>query len=168
MNKPEVWQRGPVEGVPALLQPVAHALLQAREEVEQLMENFPDRLLWENPANMASPAFHLEHMRGVLDRLFTYARAEMLNDEQLNYLRSEGKQYLDDDVCKKLVAAFGKQVDEAVEQLKHTDPATLTDPRGIGRAQIPTTVIGLLFHAAEHVMRHNGQLLVTVKVLLNQ
>ena len=116
---------------------------------------------------MASPAFHLEHMRGVLDRLFTYARAEALNDEQLNYLRSEGKQYLDDEVCKKMVAAFGKQVDNAVEQLKHTNEATLTEARGIGRAQIPTTVIGLLFHAAEHVMRHTGQLLVTVKVLLN-
>jgi len=168
MNKPEVWQRGPVEGVPPLLQPVAHALLQAREEVEQLMEGFPDRLLWESPANMASPAFHLEHMRGVVDRLFTYARAEALNDEQLNYLRAEGKQYLDDEVCKKLVAAFGKQVDKAVEQLEHTDPTTLTDARGIGRAQIPTTVIGLLFHTAEHVMRHAGQLLVTVKVLLYQ
>lgn len=168
MHKPEVWQRGPIEGVPPLLQPVAHALLQAREEVEQLMEGFPDRLLWESPANMASPAFHLEHMRGVLDRLFTYARAKALNDEQLNYLRAEGKQYLDDEVGKKLVIAFGKQVDIAVEQLKHTDPATLTEYRGLGRAQIPTTVIGLLFHAAEHVMRHAGQLLVTVKVLLYQ
>ena len=168
LNKPEVWQRGPVEGVPALLQPVAHALLQAREEVEHLMEGFPDQLLWESPANMASPAFHLEHMRGVLDRLFTYARAEALNDDQLNYLRSEGKQYLDDEVCKKMVAAFGKQVDNAIEQLKHTAPDTLTDGRGLGRAQIPTTVIGLLFHAAEHVMRHTGQLLVTVKVLQNR
>jgi len=167
-NKPEVWQRGPVEGVPSLLQPVAHALLQAREEVEQLMDGFPDRLLWESPANMASPAFHLEHMRGVLDRLFTYARAEALNDEQLNYLRSEGMQYLDDEVCKKMVAAFGRQVDAAIEQLKRTVPDTLTDWRGLGRAQISTTVIGLLFHAAEHVMRHNGQLLVTVKVLLSQ
>jgi len=168
MHKPEVWQRGPIAGIPALLQPVAHALLQAREEVEQLMEGFPDGLLWERPANMASPAFHLEHMRGVLDRLFTYARAEALNDEQLNYLRAEGKQYLDDEVGEKLVIAFGKQVDVAVEQLKHTDPATLTDYRGLGRAQIPTTVIGLLFHAAEHVMRHAGQLLVTVKVLSYQ
>ncbi|OCX53082.1 metal-dependent hydrolase [Mucilaginibacter sp. PPCGB 2223] len=166
-NKPEVWQRGPVDDVPALLQPVAHALLQAHEETEQLMRGFPDRLLWESPANMASPAFHLEHMRGVLDRLFTYARAETLNDEQLNYLRSEGKPYLDDDITQKMVAAFGKQVNEAIGQLKRTDPNTLTDFRGLGRAQIPTTVIGLLFHAAEHVMRHAGQLLVTVKVLSN-
>jgi uncharacterized damage-inducible protein DinB len=39
----------------------------------------------------------------------------------------------------------------------------LTDPRGVGRKQLPSTVLGLLFHAAEHTMRHTGQLLVTVR-----
>jgi len=164
-NQPEVWQRGPVTGVPALLQPVAHALLQARDEVNALMAGFPDELLWNNVANMASPGFHLEHMRGVLNRLFTYARAEALDAEQLRYLATEGKPYLDDKISQKLVEAFNQEVDDAVEQLKNTNEITLTDARGIGRAQIPSTVIGLLFHAAEHVMRHNGQLLVTVRAL---
>ncbi len=164
-NQPEVWQRGPVAGVPALLQPVAHALLQAREEINALMAGLPDELLWKSVANMASPGFHLEHMRGVINRLFTYARAGALDAEQLRYLATEGTPYLDDQISEKLVSAFNQQVDDAVEQLKNTDENTLTDARGIGRAQIPTTVIGLLFHAAEHVMRHNGQLLVTVKVL---
>ncbi|HEU5147585.1 MAG TPA: DinB family protein, partial [Chryseosolibacter sp.] len=50
----EVWQRGPVEGVPALLQPVAHALLQAVEEVERYTANFPSEFLWERPAGVAS------------------------------------------------------------------------------------------------------------------
>jgi len=166
-NKPEVWQRGAVDGIPALLQPVAHALLQAREEVNELMHDFPDQLLWEKPAGMASPGFHLEHMRGVINRLFTYARAEALNEEQLRYLSSEGTPYIDDEITKKIVAAFNKQIDDAIEQLKQTDENSLTAPRGIGRAQIPTTVIGLLFHTAEHVMRHTGQLLVTVRVLKN-
>jgi uncharacterized damage-inducible protein DinB len=168
LNKPEVWQRGPVEGIPALLQPVAHALLQAREEVSELMRDFPDHLLWERPANMASPGFHLEHMRGVMNRLFTYARAGGLNEEQLRYLSSEGTPYLDDEITQKIVEAFNKQVDDAIEQLKGTDENSLLNARGIGRAQIPTTVIGLLFHTAEHVMRHTGQLLVTVKILRNQ
>jgi uncharacterized damage-inducible protein DinB len=167
LNKPEVWQRGPVDGIPALLQPVAHALLQAREEVNDLMHDFPDQLLWEKPANMASPGFHLEHMRGVINRLFTYARAEALNEEQLRYLSSEGTPYIDDEITQKIVDAFNKQIEDAIDQLKQTDENSLTAPRGIGRAQIPTTVIGLLFHTAEHVMRHTGQLLVTVKVLLN-
>ena len=164
-NQPEVWQRGPVPGVPSLLQPVAHALLQAREEVNAIMHGFPDELLWEQPAGMASPAFHLEHMAGVLSRLFTYARGEALDAEQLHYLANEGKAYIDDEIAQKMVEAFGKQVDMALEQLRNTNEATLTQPRGIGRAQIPTTLIGLLFHSAEHIMRHTGQLLVTVRVV---
>jgi len=167
LNKPEVWQRGPVDGIPALLQPVAHTLLQAREEVNELMHDFPDQLLWEKPANMASPGFHLEHMCGVINRLFTYARAEALDEEQLRYLSSEGTPYLDEEIAKNLVAAFNTQIDAAIKQLGQTDENSLTAPRGIGRAQIPTTVIGLLFHTAEHVMRHTGQLLVTVRVLKN-
>ena len=81
-KKPEVWLRGPLDGVPALLQPVAHALLQAREEINELMIGFPEELLWEKLAGMASPGFHLQHLAGVLDRLFTYARNEQLLEQQ--------------------------------------------------------------------------------------
>lgn len=166
-HQPEVWQRGPVEGIPPMLQPVAHALMQAREEAAAIMQGFPDELLWEQPAGMASPAFHLEHVVGVLDRLYTYARGEMLTASQLHYLANEGKAYIDENISQKLVDAFSSQVDDALAQLSVTDEATLTQARGIGRAQIPTTVIGLLVHSAEHIMRHTGQLLVTVKVLQN-
>jgi len=41
------------------------------------------------------------------------------------------------------------------------------EARGIGRKRIPTNVLGLLFHAAEHTQRHTGQLYVTVKMLKN-
>src|SRR5579871_4066051 len=87
----EVWLRGPVDGIPALLQPTAHAILQAREEINVFMKDFPDTLLWEKPAGMASAGFHLQHLSGVLDRLFTYARSEQLSAEQLKYLAAEGK-----------------------------------------------------------------------------
>jgi uncharacterized damage-inducible protein DinB len=163
MNKLEVWQRGPVEGIPALLQPVAHALLQAREEIAVVMDGFPQELLWEKPAGMASPGFHLQHVTGVLDRLFTYAQGVQLNEEQLAYLSGEGKNAAQ--TVAELIANFGKQVDVSLKQLSETDVKTLTDARGIGRRQIPTTVIGLLFHSAEHTMRHLGQLLVTVNFL---
>jgi len=46
---PEVWLRGPLPTIPPLLQPVAHALLQAREEVMERMDGFPEELLWERP-----------------------------------------------------------------------------------------------------------------------
>src|SRR5690606_26794190 len=88
-KKYEVWLHGPVNDIPALLQPVAHALLQAREEVNTLMENFPETLLWEKPAGVASPGFHLQHMKGVINRLLTYAKGEMLNADQLQYLKQE-------------------------------------------------------------------------------
>ena len=87
---PEVWLRGPLPAIPSLLQPVAHALLQAREEVMELMDGFPEELLWERPAGVASPGFHLQHLSGVLDRLFTYARGGGLDKEQLEDLASEG------------------------------------------------------------------------------
>src|ERR1700679_551950 len=90
-RKPEVWLRGAEDGIPPLLQPVAHALLQAREEVNEMMEGFPSVLLWEKPAGLASPGFHLQHLAGVLDRLFTYARGEQLAQQQLAYLAGEGK-----------------------------------------------------------------------------
>jgi uncharacterized damage-inducible protein DinB len=53
----------------------------------------------------------------------------------------------------------------SIAELKNIDPATVTEPRGVGRKQLPSTISGLLFHSAEHTMRHTGQLLVTVKIL---
>src|SRR5579884_2421562 len=79
---PEVWLRGPLPDIPSLLQPVAHAILQAQEEVSAEMKDFPEKLLWERPAGVASVGFHLQHLTGVLDRLFTYASGESLNEEQ--------------------------------------------------------------------------------------
>jgi uncharacterized damage-inducible protein DinB len=116
---------------------------------------------------MASPAFHLQHLTGILDRLFTYARGEGLTEEQFTYLNYEGKEPEQECSVKSLLAKFNSQVDTAIEQLKHTDETTLTETRGVGRAQIPSTVIGLLTHASEHTMRHTGQLLVTVRLLKN-
>ncbi len=161
-KKPEVWLRGPLDGMPPLLQPVAHALLQAREEINELLAGFPDELLWLKVAGMASPGFHLQHLAGVLDRLFTYARGEALTAQQLDYLANEGKGIVELSI---LLENFNRQVDIAIKQLSETDADTLTEVRGVGRAQIPSTVIGLMVHAAEHTMRHTGQLLVTVNVL---
>src|SRR6188472_1390834 len=90
-QKLEVWQRGPLPGIIPLLQPVAHALLQAREEVNEITKDFPEALLWERHAGLASPAFHLQHLSGVLDRVFTYARNEKLTQQQFDLLKAEGK-----------------------------------------------------------------------------
>jgi len=167
-SKREVWLRGPLPGMPALLQPVAHALLQAQEELNSFMAGFPEELLWEKPAGLASPGFHLQHLAGVLNRLFTYAADQQLNQVQLDYLKSEGKPPAGEYSTETLLAVFNKQVDNCINQLKNTDESTLTDSREVGRAKLPSTVIGLYTHSAEHTMRHTGQLLVTVKVLADK
>ena len=162
---PEYWLRGPVAGISPYLQPAAHALLQARDEVTELMKDFPEHLLWEKPAGVASVTFHLQHLTGVLDRLFTYAKGETLTAEQLQALRDEGQQTSAGINVQMLLQTFHQQVDKALDQMRATDEATLTAFRGVGRAQLPSTVLGLMMHAAEHSMRHTGQLLVTVRVL---
>lgn len=160
----EVWQRGPVEGVPSLLQPVAHALLQAVEDAERYTADLDSSLLWERPAGVASPGFHLVHMRGVMDRLFTYARGGSLSPEQMEALKAEKEMVLAAS-AHELVSALRIQVENALNQLRNTQENILTEGRALGRKQIPTTVMGLLFHTAEHCQRHVGQLLVTVRIL---
>ena len=164
-KKLEVWLRGPLPTVTPLLQPVAHTLLQAREELNELMTGFNEVLLWVKPMGMASVGFHLQHLTGVIGRLFTYARGEALTQQQLNYLQAEGKSPEKDYTIKDMVGRFNKQVDKAIKQLSQVDESTLTEARGVGRAQLPSTVIGLYTHTAEHTMRHLGQLMVTVGIL---
>jgi uncharacterized damage-inducible protein DinB len=164
-NLPEVWLRGPLPEVPPLLQPVAHALLQAREEVTELLADFPAAKLAERPLGLASVGFHLSHLVGVLDRTFTYARGEALSEAQLAYLGAEGQPPTHLGAVQELVQAFDTQVATALAQLKATPEAELPEWRGVGRAQLPSTVIGLLVHAAEHTTRHVGQLLVTARLV---
>jgi uncharacterized damage-inducible protein DinB len=160
----EAWLRGPVDGVPALLQPVAHALLQAREETRILLHEFPENLLWTRPAAVASVGFHLRHVCGVIDRLFTYARGESLSKEQREALANEADPSNSRASITELLDAFDAQVERAVSQLRATRVDTLTESRLVGRKQLPSTVLGLLFHASEHVQRHVGQLLVTARI----
>ncbi len=161
---PEVWLRGAIPGVPGLLQPVAHALLQAKEEIQEYAKGFDESLLWKRPAGLASVGFHLQHIAGVQDRLFTYAKGEMLTGQQLEYLKNEGKEN-DSITIAMLLENLNLQTQKSIEQLRQTGITTLTEIRSVGRKQIPSTVSGLLFHAAEHTMRHTGQLLVTIKIL---
>ena len=156
MSKPEAWLRGPIEGVPALLQPVAHSLVQCREEVEALLTPMTAEAIWRVPAGRASIGFHVRHAAGSLDRLFTYARGATLSDAQLQVMKLESEP--DPDLtATDLIVAFEATVVRSLDQLRGTSESTLTDARLVGRAKLPSTVIGLLFHAAEHTQRHVGQ-----------
>jgi uncharacterized damage-inducible protein DinB len=162
---PEVWLRGPVADIPALLQPVAHGLLQCREELSATLAKMAPDVIWAKPGGGASIGFHARHAAASLDRLFTYARGEQLSAEQRAALKTEGEPDLHPQAASTLISGFDRAVEQALAQLRSTNESTLLDARGVGRAQLPTTVIGLLFHGAEHTQRHVGQIVTMAKIL---
>lgn len=157
-----VWLRGPVPDIPPLLQPVAHALLQAREDFAQIVPGLNHEELWRRPGGVASPGFHVRHAAGSLDRLMSYARGAELTPDQLEALEREKTGREAGDV---LLDRALRIIDAAVAELKTIPASSLSEPRAIGRARLPSTVIGVLVHAAEHTARHVGQLVTTVGLI---
>lgn len=163
MSEPEAWLRGPVTGVAPLLQPVAHSLLQCHEELRGHLVGLSPAHLAARPGGAASIEYHVRHAAGSLDRLFTYARGGPLSPEQRAALAAEGRPTgatADD-----LLIVFEDAVTRALHQLRGTDERGLADAREVGRARLPSTVIGLLFHAAEHTQRHLGQVATTASLV---
>jgi hypothetical protein len=161
-DAPEVWLRGPLPGYAPALMPVAHALVQAREDVERVATGATAEELWQRPGGAASAGYHLQHLAGSLDRLLTYARGESLDEAQRATLAQEGVPGLPTPL---LVSAVLAQIDRALEQVRLTPVEILHDAREVGRARLPSTCLGLLCHAAEHTSRHVGQLITTLKVV---
>ncbi len=165
MPDPEVWLRGPLAGIPPLLQPVAHGLTQCRNEVRDALRDLAPALVWARPGGAASAGFHARHAQGSIDRLLTYARGEQLSRAQNAALAAEAEPDMSEDVAGRLIAAFDAGIARALEQLRATSESTLLERRGVGRAGLPSTVIGLLVHAAEHTQRHTGQLVTTLRIV---
>ena len=164
MSNTEWWQRGPIDGIPAVLQPVAHILLQVRESVAEMVDGLSEEQWNRRPGSVASAAFHVRHITGVIDRLFTYARGHALSADQRAAIQLEASALASAD-APRVLDALSERIDAAVAELKTIDVSSLGDFRGVGRAQLPSTVIGCLVHGAEHAMRHVGQLSVTVRVV---
>ena len=163
MSRPEVWLRGErVEGIGAALQPVAHALLQAMEDVESAASGLSVGELWTKPGGAASAGFHLRHLAGSLDRLTTYARGEPLSDTQMAALRAEQEPGAS---AEGLLGLVRTTIERALDQLRTTPDHALDEPREVGRGRLPSSVRGLLYHAGEHTSRHAGQVITTVKVV---
>lgn len=164
----EVWLRGPVPEIPTPLQPAAHALLQAREDLAKASTDLSPEQLWSRPFGVASVGFHVRHAGGSAERLLTYARGESLSEAQLAFLAAEREPGDPPATSAELVAALDAVVQRALAQLRATDPASLAESRAVGRARLPSTVGGLLFHAAEHAQRHAGQATTTARIVRAQ
>jgi uncharacterized damage-inducible protein DinB len=92
------------------------------------------------------------------------ARGELLNDAQKAAAKAEAVPHPELD-GQALADIVSQAVTRALDQLRGTDPATVLDFRGVGRAQAPSTVLGCLFHGAEHSTRHAGQFITAVRTL---
>jgi uncharacterized damage-inducible protein DinB len=162
---PEVWLRGPVEGINPALMPAAHAFLQAAEDLERVAAGLSPSELSATPGGAASIGYHLRHIAGSIDRLTTYARGEKLSDAQRAVLRSEKENPENIKEASVLVDEVVQAVHKAIGQIRSTPAAALFEPRMVGTAGLPSTVIGLLFHAAEHAQRHTGQVITTARIV---
>ena len=162
---PEAWLTGPVTGVAPLLQPVAHALMNALEQVKEAIEGLDATQLTARPGGAASIAYHVTHAVGSLDRLFTYARGESLSDAQRAALKAESTVESRGVTVAGLVEELERAAERAMAQLRNTSEQVLLEQRGVGRAQLPSTVLGLLFHGGEHTARHAGQIVTTARIV---
>jgi uncharacterized damage-inducible protein DinB len=162
---PEAWLRGPIEGVDAFLQPAAHALVQAREDIAVAADGISLEQLWLRPNGAASLGYHLRHLAGSLDRLLTYARGAQLDARQHAALKLEAEPGNPPEGVRQLVDQARAAIDAALAQIRDTRREELLEPRVVGRKALPSTVLGLLFHAAEHTTRHVGQVITTARIV---
>ena len=163
--KPEVWLRGPIEGVEPLLMPVAHALQQAREDMEREVPGLSPEEIWLCPGGAASMGFHLQHIGGSTERLLTYAQGHALTEAQRQAIALEKEPGEPLASAAMLLVTALDSIDEVLAWLRTLSGNDLLVERFVGRARLPSTTLGLLFHIAEHTTRHVGQLITTKKIV---
>jgi uncharacterized damage-inducible protein DinB len=135
------------------------------EDCETAAAGLTDEQLWRGPGEAAAVGFHLRHLAGSTDRLLTYARGVTLDAGQKSALLAESTPGTPAPSARVLLDAWRSTVDHALSQLAATSETSLLEPRHVGRAQLPSTVLGLLFHAAEHASRHTGQVVTTARIV---
>ena len=162
---PEVWLRGPIDGIQPLLQPAAHTIIQVGEDVLPIVQDLTPAQLWARPGNAASIGFHLAHIPGSLDRLLTYSRGESLTPQQFERLSAERTVHEDRPELRLLLERFAEGIQAAIDYLRTVPAAALLTPREVGRKRLSSTTLGLIFHAAEHSARHAGQIVTLTRVV---
>ena len=157
---PEPWLRGTLTEISAVPRAVLHALQLARSDVEHWCGNLSDEQLNERPAGIASIAFHIRHIARSIDRLLTYAEGHQLNADQVAAMKTE----LDGGAKRdELFAEFSSALAKSDARIRKFAPDRMSEPRKVGKKELPTTVGGLLVHVADHTQRHVGQAVTTSK-----
>lgn len=160
----EPWLSGPIEGADALVAPLIHSFTQVREDAAKWTEGLTAEELWAEPAGSGSVGFHLRHAGGAAERLCAYLEGRQLSEEQVAAAKAEKTPGASRE---QLLAELNARLDAVESAVRALDPACLRDARGVGRKMLPTTVMGLIVHIAEHTQRHVGEAIVTAKWVLS-
>jgi len=158
----EAWLRGPIDGVSPLVAPLLFSFQQAREDLRRCLLGLTPEQIWATPHGFGSVGFHLRHIAGSVDRLMTYLQGAALTPGQMAVLHAEHESA--GAGSEELMALVEDAFRQAEAIVRTIDPATLAEPRTVGRKHLPTTVIGLLVHIAEHTQRHVGQAIGAAKL----
>ena len=127
---------------------------QAREDLGRHTAGLTVNRVWSRAHGLAPLGFHLRHIAGSVERLMSYLEGRPLNAAQMAALDAE----MDPGATiEELLAGVDSALARAEQSIRAIDPATCAQPRWVGRKRLPTTVIGLLVHIAEHTQRHVGQ-----------
>ncbi len=103
----------------------------------------------------------MRHIAGSTDRLITYLKGHQLSEQQLHALKAEKEPGVS---RAELLAELERSFQHAESVVRALHPTTLAESREVGRQRLPTTVIGLLTHIAEHTQRHVGQAISAAKL----
>lgn len=142
--------------------PILYAFQQTREDLARYTEGLSAEQIWSTPHGFGSVGFHMRHIAGSTSRLMAYLQGRPLTAAELRTLATEhdaagaGRD--------QLLELLDSALRDAEAMVRAIDPATLAEPRTVGRQHLPTTVIGLLTHIAEHTQRHVGQAIAAAKL----
>ena len=152
MPLPEPWLRGPIDGLHPVAAHLIYTFTQCREEIALLTVGLSD---------ISAVSFHLAHIAGSVNRLTTYLRGEQLTPQQIGRLKTEPNP---GPTLTELLTAMDTEFLETEAVVRAIDPSAYSEPRYVGRQQLPTTVGGLIIHISEHTQRHLGQAILTAKL----
>ena len=161
----EPWLSGALTDVDPYLAPVLYSFEMARQDLAVCTEGLTAAQIWARPGGAASIGFHIRHIGGSTDRLLTYAERRQLDASQMAEAQAEAREGASRE---ELLVELGSRLAAAETRVRALDPERFREARSVGRKQLPTTLIGLVVHIAEHTQRHTGQAVTTAKFVRAQ
>jgi len=141
--------------------PVFHSFAMVREDLAYYTEALSTEDIWRRTGALPALGFHLRHIAHSVDRLVTYLCGDQLSDAQIATLKRESEPGA---TLTELLDDINEKLSDAERRMRTIDAGVLAEPRYIGKKRLPSTVLGLLVHVAEHTQRHLGQAITTAKL----